>query len=173
MVVMNTDFAQFVGARQVPLLRFAMVLTGDARLAEDIVADVLGRAFEQWVRIGAMEYPNAYVRRMIVNEYLSWRRRLWRSVPHAVASDQLDEASDHAHLHAERSAMMLQLAKLPRKQRTAVVMRYYEGWTDQQIAALLNCSAGAVRSNVSRGLAALRIELTGPTALRLSLTKET
>ena len=80
------EFAEYVGRQRPALMRFATVLTGQGWLADDLVSDVLGRAFERWDRIGAMAEPNAYVRRMIVNDYVSWHRRLARSVPRAERS---------------------------------------------------------------------------------------
>lgn len=77
------DFDDYAVRNQRALMRFATVLSGQTWLADDLVADVLGRAFEQWERIGAVADPHAYVRRMIVNDYLSWRRRLARTTPRA------------------------------------------------------------------------------------------
>lgn len=152
-------YAEFVSQRQRPLLRLAMVLTGDARRAEDIVGDVLGRAFERWDRIGAMDQPNAYVRRMVVNEFLSWRRRFARiTLTDQVSLIELLEP-DHADAHAERDALIAQLSQLPPKQRAALVLRFYEGLSDAEIAAMLGCSQSTVRSNTSRALATLRIGL--------------
>lgn len=76
--VADSGFAAFVADREAALLRFAMVLTGDPVLSQDIVADVLSRAYERWARIALTEQPYAYVRRMVVNDYLSSRRRLRR-----------------------------------------------------------------------------------------------
>ena len=69
------QFDDYVRMQQPALMRFATVLTGRTWPAEDVVSDVLGRAFERWDRIAATDHPHAYVRRMIVNEYLSWQRR--------------------------------------------------------------------------------------------------
>ena len=153
------DFSAFVAERQRALLRLAMVLCGDARLAEDLVADVLGRAFEKWARIDTTEQPYAYVRRMVVNEYLSWRRRLRRTAPYAQLEDLVGEVPDHAGPHAERDALIDQLASLPRQQRATLVLRYYEGLSDAEIAATLGCGESTVRSNAARALATLRIGL--------------
>jgi RNA polymerase sigma-70 factor (sigma-E family) len=155
----RTSFAAFVAQRQGPLLRFAMVLTGNAGLAEDIVADVLGRAYQKWARIGPMDDPNAYVRRMIVNEYTSWWRKRGRLVSQAHFDDYDEQIPDHAVHHAEHETMVARLARLPRRQRAAVVLRFYEGLPDSDIARVLGCSAGTVRSHISRGLATLRLEL--------------
>jgi RNA polymerase sigma-70 factor (sigma-E family) len=153
------SFAAFVAQRQGPLLRFAMVLTGDARLAEDIVADVFGRVYQKWARIGAMDDVNAYVRRMIVNEYTSWWRKRRRMLPHADLDDYDWQSPDHAVHHAEHETMVDRLARLPRRQRAAVVLRFYEGMSDDDIATVLGCGPSTVRSHISRGLAALRLEL--------------
>jgi RNA polymerase sigma-70 factor (sigma-E family) len=156
----DASFAEFVAQRQRLLLRFAMVLTGDSGLAEDIVAEVLARAYQRWDRIGAVDDVNAYVRRMIVNEYTSWWRKRRR-----IVSQPLDDydipTPDHAGHHAEREEMVQRLARLPRRQRAAVVLRFYEGLPDAEIAAMLGCSEGTVRSHISRGIAALRTDLVG------------
>src|SRR5438874_13457441 len=144
-----------------------MVLTGDPRLAEEIVQDDLVRAFERWEYISGREYPSAYLRRMIVNDYLSVRRRLWRVVPfdpgeHAAA------VADHAGEHAERDAILAELAKLPRKQRAVIALRYYGGLSDAEIADALGCTTGTVRGYASRALATLRIEIAKPSPLGLT-----
>ncbi len=167
----SQDFTDFVADRQAGLLRFAMVLTGDARLAEDIVADVLARAFERWDRIGVMDKAYGYVRRMVVNDYLSWRRRLRRTFPVAALEDLARSEPDHADAHLDRAAMHARLAGLPVRQRTCLVLRYYEDLTDLEISDVLGCAVGTVRSNISRALAALRIDATAP--LSQALPKET
>ena len=156
-------FEEFTAGRLPALLRYAAVLTGERGLAEDVVQEVLLRAHQRWSHIGGLESPEHYVRRMITNEYLSWRRRWARVVPQAdVGRDSADEA-DHAGRHAERDALTAELAKLPRRQRAVLVLRYYAGLSDAEIAGELGCSAGTVRGYASRALATLRVELL-PTA---------
>lgn len=163
------EFAEYVGRQRPALMRFATVLTGQGWLADDLVSDVLGRAFERWDRIGAMAEPNAYVRRMIVNDYVSWHRRLARSVPRAEI-EPLEAGTDSSAEHAARDAMIRLLARLPRRQRTALVLRYYLGLPDADIANHLGCREGTVRSLISRALAALRIDA-GRGALTLMETR--
>lgn len=153
------DFGSYVAANRPALMRFATILTSQTWLAEDLVSDVLGRAFERWDRIGDVAEPHAYVRRMIVNEYLSWHRRLARTAPHADVEAHLDDVTDGAEAHAERDAMITRLARLPRRQRAAVVLRYYVGLPDAEIAAYLGCREVTVRSQISRALASLRVGL--------------
>jgi RNA polymerase sigma-70 factor (sigma-E family) len=152
-------YQEFVSARLPVLLRFAVVLTGDRGLAEDVVQEVLLRVHQKWSKIGALDSPEFYVRRMITNEYLSWRRRWARIVPHAEPPVPPKVAADHATAHAEREALRTELDKLPRRQRAVLVLRYYADLSDPQIAEVLGCGAGTVRAYASRALAALRVEL--------------
>lgn len=156
------EFGEYVARQRPALMRFATVLTCQTWLAEDLVSDVLCRAYERWDRIAAMAEPNAYVRRMVVNDYLSWRRRLSRTSPRP----DIEPAglSDGADERAERDAMIRRLAGLPRRQRAAVVLRYYAGLPDAEIARQLGCRETTVRSQISRALATLRVDLTAARA---------
>lgn len=156
---MPDGYDQFVTERLDRLLRYATAMTCDRYLAQDIVQDVLLRAQQRWARIEAMDAPYLYVKRMVTNEYLSWRRRrAARDV--ATSAKTLDALTtpvgDPAVRHAERDAMRARIAVLPRKQRAALVLRYYEDCTDAEIATVLNCTEGTVRSHISRALQALR-----------------
>jgi RNA polymerase sigma-70 factor (sigma-E family) len=155
---MSASFDTFLDEQLVSLVRFAGVLTGDRHLAEDVVQEVLGRAFKQWGRIGAFDQPATYVRRMVVNEHISWRRKWSRMVPRAQIHSRAVH-DDHAVIHAERDALAQRLDRLPARQRAVIVLRYYEGLSDQEIADVLGCGAGTVRSHASRALARLRIDL--------------
>ncbi len=151
-------FEQFAATRLDAVLRFAAVLTNDRGLAEDVVQEVLIRAHRRWAQIGDLDQPEAYVRRMIVNEFTSWRRKWARIVPRP--SDELDgPIDDEAASIAERRTLLSEIAKLPRRQRTVLVLRYYEGLPDSAIAATLGCSETTVRGYAFRALKALRVEL--------------
>ncbi len=156
---MSIDFDHFVADRQRALLRFAAVLTGDPHLAEDLVAAVLGRAWQRWGRISVMEQPNAYVRRMIVNEFTSWHRRLRRAKPLTEQDDYPAQSSDHAFEHAERAELNAHLSTLPRKQQAMLALRFHEGLSTGEIAAVLGCGESTVRSNITRALTTLRIRI--------------
>lgn len=153
------EFSEYVGQQRQALMRFATVLTCQTWLAEDVVSDVLCRAYERWDRISRMDEPHAYVRRMVVNDYLSWRRRLVRASPRADVEPHVSRLGDGADERAERDAMIRRLAGLPRRQRAAVVLRYYADLPDSAIAAHLGCREPTVRSQISRALAALRVEM--------------
>jgi RNA polymerase sigma-70 factor (sigma-E family) len=152
-------FDQFAVDRIDRLLRFATALTCDPHLAQDVVQDVLVRVQHRWARIGPMPGRDQYVRRMIINEYLSWRRRkAARTV--AATHSTLDAlgtpTADPAGYVTERDAMRRNIARLPRKQRAALMLRFYADRDDAEIAELLGCSEGTVRSHISRALSTLR-----------------
>jgi RNA polymerase sigma-70 factor (sigma-E family) len=165
-------FEEFAATRMPGVLRFAAVLAGDRATAEDLAQEVLIRAYYRWDRIGGLDRPDLYVRKMMLNEYLSWRRRSARQVP--VGAGTIEPAStapDHAAEFGEREALLAELGKLPRRQRAVLVLRYYEDRGDTEIAELLGCSPGTVRSHASRALAALRVEMS-PRAAGPCLTPE-
>jgi RNA polymerase sigma-70 factor (sigma-E family) len=151
-------FEEFMATRLPALLNFAAVLAGNRATAEDLAQDVLAKAYTRWDRIGGLDRPDLYVRKMILNEFLSWRRRSWRLVP---VADTWHSGSvpDHAQQHSERDALLAEIGKLTRRQRAVLVLRYYEDRGDAEIAELLGCAPATVRAYASRGLAALRIEM--------------
>ena len=153
---MDESFEQYLAHGLSPLLRLAGALTGDRGLAEEIVQEVLLRAATRWPQIEATGAAPAYLRRMVVNEHVSWRRKWSRLIPHAVMPIEASE-SDHADQVADRDALNRLLDELPPRQRAVLVLRYYEGLGDDAIAGILGCSTGTVRSHASRALAALRI----------------
>jgi RNA polymerase sigma-70 factor (sigma-E family) len=155
------DFETWVGDRGDALLRFAYVLTGDAALAEDAVQDALTSACAKWSRVRAADDPDAYVRRMIVNAHVSWWRRFRRRESPVPDPETRTTTADGATERAEADAIWNLCAGLPRAQRAAVVLRYYEGLSYAEIGAVLGCAEATARSRVHRALATLRQTLTG------------
>lgn len=158
---MNDSFSDYVGTRGAALLRFAFVLCGDRHLAEDLVQDVLAKMHRRWKTVEAAESPDAYVRKSIVHEFLSWRRRL---ISREVSVADLPE--QHARWHADsqvqtasRDEMWRLLAALPRTQRVVLVLRFYEDLGYDEISRVLGCAEATVRVHTSRGLARLRVQL--------------
>ena len=152
----GVSFDEAVRSNERPLLRLALMLSGGAHSAEDLVQTVLARAHRRWDRIGGLEHPDAYLRTMVVNEFLSWRRLLRnREQPLAELPEQ-PTGEDFSLRQAQRDATWRLLATLPRQQRAVLVLRFYEDLPDDEIAAVLGCSASTVRSNAARGLASLR-----------------
>ena len=152
------DFDEFAETGLRPLLRFTRVLTGDRGLAEDIVQEVLVRLHARGDRLGDIEHLGVYARRMAVNEYLGWQRKWLRQRPTSVPPEP--PRPNHADRHAERDWLRSELARLPQRQRAVLVLRYYAGLTDAEIADEMGCSPGTVRSHASRAFATLRVEIT-------------
>ena len=150
------DFAEFVLARTSALLRFAYLLTGDEHLAEDMTQEALVRAHRHWSTITSDKGPEPYVRKAIMRQYLSWRRRRSSGeVPFAELPDSLDTHHDAEHV-VNRDEISRLLAMLSRSQRAVVVLRYYEDLPDVEIATLLGCSAATVRVHAFTALKKLR-----------------
>jgi RNA polymerase sigma-70 factor (sigma-E family) len=157
--VVPDGFERFVADRLDRLLRYATAMTCDRYLAQDIVQNALLQAQRRWARIAAMDAPYLYLKRMVTNEYLSWRRsRAARDIAssHRALDAVAPTVGDPAVRHAERDAMRARIATLPRKQRAAIVLRYYEDCPDAEIASVLGCTEGTVRSHISRALRTLR-----------------
>lgn len=156
-------FEDFLAARLGTLVRYATALTGDPHLAQDIVQDVMVKMHSRWRRIAAMDRPELYVRRAITNEFLSWRRR-W-SVRHLHPAADVPERPipDPTTASADSAEVWQQLTVLPRQQRVVLVLSYYEGLSDTEIADMLECAVGTVRGYRSRALSTLRATLSDET----------
>lgn len=158
---MVVTFEQFASMRLARLLRMCTAICRDPVLAEDLVQEVLIKVQVRWAQISRLDIPEAYVRRMLVNEYLSARRRSAGTVAQADVG-AVGNAPDHADVHAEREALRSEIAQLPPRQQVVLALRYYEGLSDAEIAGVLGCRAGTVRGYASRALHSLRVQLTEP-----------
>ncbi|BCJ39462.1 RNA polymerase sigma24 factor [Actinoplanes ianthinogenes] len=152
-------FEEFVSARLGNLVRYATVVTWDPHLAEDITQNVLVRAQSRWSRIGRMDAPELYVKRMVVNEFLSWRRRrAAQSIPVSAETlaGFLPAAPDQVAVRDDRDAMLRLIATLPPRQRAVIALRFYEDLAVEQIAEMLGCRTVTVRTHLMRALATLQ-----------------
>lgn len=152
----EAEFQEFVTARWPHLVRTAYLLTGDVHHAEDLTQTALAKAYRSWRRVSRSDRPEAYVRRILVNcNSDRFRKRrvteALTAVPPEVAGR--DEAVSWAD---ERSALLAALAGLPPKQRAVIVMRYWEDLSEAEVAEVLGCSPGTVKSQASKALAKLR-----------------
>jgi RNA polymerase sigma-70 factor (sigma-E family) len=157
------DFERFVAERTDQLLRTAFLLAGDAAEAEDLVQETLLRVARRWPRVAAMEHPGAYSRQVLVNLALrDTRRRARRRVelaapPDAGALDLADgRAEDDLRMVDAKAELIATLNSLPARQRAVIVLRYWDDLPEAEVAALLGCSVGTVKSTASRALARLR-----------------
>lgn len=155
-------FADFVRARGGSLHRTAMLLTQDDAAAQDLVHTALARAWPKW---GNAQQPEAYVRRIMMNEFITDRRRTWSG---ELTTEQLPDrgAPDDTEQVVARDGLIRALATLPHQQRAVLVLRYFHDYTERQTAEVLGISVGTVKSHASRALTSLRI------APQLSLAPE-
>ena len=153
---MADGFAEYVGQRHDRLCRTAYLLTRDWAAAEDLVQTALVKAWSAWRRIHAD--PDRYVYRILVNTHASWWRRRWRGeVPTEVLPEGPPEPDVGTEV-AERSALWAAVGELPARQRATLVLRYFDDLTPEQVAAVLGCSVGSVKKQLSRALARLRVD---------------
>lgn len=154
-VAVPPDFESYVAARRPQLRRTAYLLCGDWDKAEDVVQDALTRLYVHWRRASHADNIDAYVRRSLVNAYLSEGRRPWRRER---ATDVLPEKgyADPTDSSGDRDDLRRALASLGVSQRAVVVLRYWDDLSVEQTADALGCSTGNVKSQSARGLARLR-----------------
>lgn len=157
MAVTNPDwereFADYVAARSRVLCTTAYLLCGDWHRAEDLTQTALTKLYLAWRRIDRRESVDAYARRVLVRSLLDERRRPWRR-EHVVA--ELPEAPGRPDRTDDRLDLLAALARLPARQRAAVVLRYWSDLGVAETAAVLGVTEGTVKSSSSKGLAALR-----------------
>lgn len=153
---MNDPFGEFVAARYSALVRYGALLTGDRGHGEDLAQDALVKTYRAWRKLHPEGDPEAYTRQVMTRA--AWRagRRLWRfEIPAAVLPDRpFDE--DFSERQSTADVVLTALRALPGTQRVVLVLRYWAGLSEQEIAAQLGCSLGTVKSRASRAIAALR-----------------
>jgi RNA polymerase sigma-70 factor (sigma-E family) len=151
----DSEFAEWMAARQGRLLRTAYLLTGDPHTAQDLVQSTLAKIYLRWDKISDRQHVDAYARAALVNEHRSLWRRPWHR--REVVSEQLPEqAGPDASYDGRSSALWAYVQTLPPRQRAVVVLRYYEELTEAETAEVLGISVGTVKSQASRALATMR-----------------
>jgi RNA polymerase sigma-70 factor (sigma-E family) len=153
-VTVDDGFGAFVAARGPALQRTAYFLTGNWDTAEDLLQTALARVYPRWSRV-AGEEPEAYIRRVLVNTWSSWWRRKWRGeVPTA---EPPDRPGDEPYAAVDRQAALhAALARLPRRQRAVLVLRFQADLTEAEVARALEISIGTVKSQTAKALAKMR-----------------
>jgi RNA polymerase sigma-70 factor (sigma-E family) len=149
----DLPFEEWARTRTRPLLRTAYLLTGTQHGAEDLVQSALEKVLLAWGRI--REDPDAYARTVLHREHAgSWRKR--RLIE--VGSDVGDEprSADHAGRVDDQLVLQSALARLARRQRAVIVLRFYEDRTEAEVAEILGCSIGTVKSQTHKALRTLR-----------------
>jgi RNA polymerase sigma-70 factor (sigma-E family) len=148
------DFREFVVHRSPALSRIAYLLTGDHQLAEDLLQSALARVYPRWRHIRDGD-PDAYVKRVMYNQNISWWRR--RRIAERLEAHPRDRGgADPNETTALRLTLAAALRQLPRRQRAVLVLRFYEDLTEAQVAEILGCAVGTVKRHGHDGLRRLR-----------------
>lgn len=152
----EAEFTAYVQERRSSLYATAYHLTGDRFEAEDLLQSALFSTYRAWDRISDKAAVGGYLRRTMTNLHISaWRRRKLNEYP----TEELPETPgdmDAMRGTELRTVLWQALARLPELQRTMLVLRYYEGRTDPEIADILDISVGTVKSSIWRSLRRLR-----------------
>jgi RNA polymerase sigma-70 factor (sigma-E family) len=154
----DVEFAEFFRATWPRLFRTTYAVAGDRLLAEDALQAAFAKAYSQWDRVQSAQHPVAYVRRMAINEVLGVLRRPWFRAERStdvLELRPLPSTEDHT---VDRDALWRAVCSLPPRQRAVVVLRYYEDLSEAEIADVLGCSRGTVKSTASNALANLRVQ---------------
>jgi RNA polymerase sigma-70 factor (sigma-E family) len=151
------EFREFAVASQGHLRRSAYLLCGDWHFAEDLVQMAYDRIYRHWNRVRAADNPGAYARQVVFRCYLDSRKKKHLET---VSLDRLPEPASSPDSTDTRLMVQEALRELPPRTRAVVVLRYWEDLSVDQTAAVLDISAGAVKSMASRGLGLLRARLT-------------
>lgn len=160
----ESDFDEFTRRMMPSLYRAAFVLCGGHETAEDLAQSALLKVYRSWGRRRAWQNPDAYARRVLYTTFCS----VWHQTRNSSPGEASEPTVDGGQLEVELAIDIRQaLGRLPRRARAVVVLRYLEGLSVEETAAVLGCSQGTVKSQTSRALKLMRVSMTSdePAAL--------
>ena len=149
----GAEFAELFAARVGAVRRTAYLLCGDWHKAEDLAQTAFAKLYVAWPRLRDVGAAEAYLYRVVARAHVDELRRPWRREHTAAALPDGAAAVDGSD---DRLVLLAALARVPRRQRACLVLRYYADQSVEDTAAALGCSPGTVKSNTARGLTALR-----------------
>lgn len=162
------EFEAFAADTTDVLVRTAFLMVADLGEAEDLVQETLLRTARQWHRVRSMDQQVAYARRILVNLVIDGRagraRRRTELAPRSglALETRLDAAAtDRISATSDRLDLIAALMTLTQRQRAVLVLRYWADLPETEVARLLECSAGTVKSTASRSLVRLRDLMAG------------
>lgn len=158
---LEEQFRDFAAAQSAPLRRFAYLLSSDWHLADDLVQNALVKIYRAWPRVQRRDTVDRYARQAVLRCWLDERRRPWRRTERrdGVVPDVRDDSSDTAAAGQgawTQDLVLRALTEVPPRQRAVLVLRYWEDRSVAEVAAVLGCSEGTVKSQAARGLDTLR-----------------
>ncbi|HET6212493.1 MAG TPA: SigE family RNA polymerase sigma factor [Micromonosporaceae bacterium] len=163
---LEQEYLEYVTARLEPLRRTAYLLCGDRHRADDLVQETITKLYVRWRRVRTTGNVNAYVGRILYRTYLDDRRRGWWARVHLSASPPDHPAAPGGDLE-DRMMLDAALARVPDRQRAVLILRFVCDLPVDEVAQILNCAAGTVKSQTAHGLAAMRRRLGAPTIAAL------
>jgi RNA polymerase sigma-70 factor (sigma-E family) len=164
---LEREYEEFVRGRLARLHRTAYLLCGDAHRADDIVQATLTALYVNWKKASGIDNIDGFAHRVLVRRYLDERRLPWSRVRLGDVPDRTATSPRPEQSIGDRDELMAALRGLPKGQRAVIVLRYFDDLSVEATAAALNCSAGNVKSQCSRGLAALREVLGGEQRIKM------
>jgi RNA polymerase sigma-70 factor (sigma-E family) len=164
-------FREFARNNATMLRRSAYLLCGDWHLADDLTQAALIKMHRAWPRVKRTDNPVSYARKTLLRCWLDERRRPWRraELRDGEVPDGLEQNADPAQQMGTREELFMALAQISPRQRAVLVLRFFESLSVAEVAEALGCSEGTVKSQTSRGLAAMKAVIdpeTAATALR-------
>ena len=150
------EYVEYVTARLPSLRRLGYLLCGDGHGADDLVQQTITTLYVRWRRASAADNLDAYVRQMLVRAFLDEKRRPWSRVRLTEAPPEPPARTDAGANAEDGIVLRAALRQVPRKQRAVLVLRFLCDLPVAEVAELLHCSEGTVKSQTSHGLAALR-----------------
>lgn len=154
----DAAFTDWIRARESVLLRRAYLLCSNPSEAEDLVQATAAKLYLAWDRLEDHARLDAYARRIMMNEHHTWWRRAWRTREKQSAElpDRLQDAHLDTYDEGLGGEVWQVVCSLPPRQRAVIVLRYYEGLSETEIAEALGVRPGTVKSQAARALATLR-----------------
>lgn len=153
------EYVEYVTVRLSRLRHLAYLLCGDEHRADDLVQQTITKLYVRWRRIRDVEHLDQYVRTMLIRTFLDERRRPWSRV--GLLAEPPEPAPPPEGRIEDALALRAALARVPRRQQAVLVLRYLCDLGVEEVAQILDCSAGTVKSQASRGLATMRRLLDG------------
>jgi RNA polymerase sigma-70 factor (sigma-E family) len=157
----DDEFEAFYAARADHLRRTAYLLCGDWHLAEDLTQIAVTKLYRSWRRIERHDALDQYARRVLMRAFLDERRRPWRREFSTIPDDPVLDRTAPTATTDERMLLRTALLRIPKGRRAVLVLRFWVDLSVEQVADVLGCSIGTVKSQTARGLADLRAVLGG------------